>query len=213
MKQGNMKWLVIVELIVFYFSILNVISHAKGPVPYEIHTEEPLIQQELFQPFSDMGVSPTENSLPLVNTAEGTAAGYQAELDLQTLEAMNIQFQIDCPPEQAGTTLFVDLYNAEAGYDSPEQEQQITLQAGVNTLTLDLNPGEQAPEQGWLRLFTLNVVNYQIENLQVFEKTALPKVTPAMIGAPAVLVIFLCATVCYQIFMAKRKAGGENHAE
>lgn len=204
-KKARLKWIIIVELIVFYFSLLNVISHARGPVPYQIDTSQPVVKVEDFVPMVEMGVDKTETALPVYNTVEGNAVGYQAEFSLQNIEAINVQFQIECPPEQAGTTLFVDLYNFEASYDNPEQEQQIVLKEGLNQIQFDLNKGEQAPDTAYLRLFTLNIVGYQIDQLQIYEKMELPKVTTPMWGAVVVMGIVLLGTVGYKMVKLKEE--------
>lgn len=203
MKQRKIKWFLIVESIVFYFSLLNLISHARGPAQYEVQWDTPLVQMESFQPFFDMGVSITENCLPIVNPNDGTAAGYQCEMSLQDVGAIYVQFKIDCPAEQAGSMLIVDLYNGEAGYDSPEQEQQVILQAGINDFQVELIPGEHAPTQGFLRIFTTNQVEYQISNLEVYNGVALPKVTLPMQWATVISGVLLAGTAAYVLQVMK----------
>lgn len=204
-KKAKLKWIIIVELIVFYFSLLNVISHARGPVPYQIDTSQPVVRIEDFVPMAEMGVDATETALPFYNAVEGSAVGYQTEVSLQSVNPINIQFQIECPPEQSGTTLYVDLYNFEASYDNPEQEKQIVLQEGLNQIQFDLNKGEQAPGTAYLRLFTLNVVDYQIEQLQIYEKMALPKVSTPMWVAVVVMGIVLLGTIGYKMVKLKEE--------
>ena len=204
-KKAKLKWIIIVELIVFYFSLLNVISHARGPVPYQIDTSQPVVQIEDFVPMTEMGVDATETALSFYNAVEGSAVGYQTELSLKDIEVLNIQFQLDCPDGQAGTTLFVDLYDFESGYDNPEQEKQIVLQEGLNQIQFDLNKGEQAPGTAYLRLFTLNVVDYQIEQLQIYEKMALPKVSTPMWVAVVVMGIVLLGTIGYKMVKLKEE--------
>ena len=198
-KRKRIKWLLILEGIVFYFALLNIISHVRGPIPYQIEETTPLVEMEEFQPFFDMGAVVTEKALPIINVSEGVAAGYQTEVLLIDVDAINIQFQVNCPADEAGSILHVDLYNAEAEYDNPEQEQEITLQEGWNEIQFDLLKGDQAPDTAYLRLFTLNAVNYQIENMEIYRKTPLPKVTNPMVAAAVVTGMLLLGTIGYRV--------------
>ena len=63
MKKSRIKWIIMVELIVFYFSLLNVVSHARGPVPYQIDISQPVVQIEDFVPMVEMGVDKTETEV------------------------------------------------------------------------------------------------------------------------------------------------------
>ena len=196
-KPQRIKWLLILEGIVFYFALLNIVSHVRGPIPYQIDKTTPLVEMEEFQPFFDMGAVVKEKVLPIINVSEGVAAGYQTEVLLSDVDAINIQFQVNCPADQAGSVLHVDLYNAEAEYDNPEQEQEITLQEGWNEIQFDLIKGDQAPDTAYLRLFTLNAVNYQIESLEIYRKIPLPKVTTPMAAAAIVAGVLLLGTIGY----------------
>ena len=202
-KRRKTKWLLSAEGIVFYLALLNIISHIRGPVPYQVDTSQSIIQIQDFIPMAEMGVSATETVLPIYNTVDGTVAGYTAPLVFQDLECLTIQFQVNCPPEFEGNTLIVDLYNYEAQYDNPDQEHHVVLQAGTNNISFELLPGDAAPETGELRFFTVNTADYEIEKLQVHEKTAMPKVTSPMVAAVIVLAILWMATLCYMIIKKK----------
>ena len=204
-KKAKLKWIIIVELIVFYFSLLNVISHARGPVPYQIDTSQPVVRIEDFVPMAGMGVDKTETALPFYNAVEGAVAGYSGALSLKDVECLSIQFQIECPTKFAGNTLIVDLYNYESNYDNPEQEYHVVLQEGFNEISIELSPGDAAPETGELRFFTVNLAEYQIEGLKVYEKIAMPKITTPMWIAVLVFGFLLGATLIYTYVQKRGK--------
>lgn len=204
-KRNNIKWLVIIELVVFYFSILNVISHLRGPVPYQIDTSQPIVQMQDFIPMAEMGIKTTATVLPIYNKIEGNVAGYTGELTLKDLQCLSIQFHVNCPSQFVGNTLIVDLYNYELNYDNPEQEHHIVLQEGLNNISIELLPGDTAPNTGELRIFTVNPAEYKIEGLKVYEKVAMPKVTAPMIVAVLVFGLLWIGTVIFVLLHSHKK--------
>jgi hypothetical protein len=203
-KRKRIKWLLILEGIVFYFALLNIISHVRGPIPYQIDTNRPIIQMQDFKPMTEMGVDITEVALPIYNAKDGEPAGYTGEVNLKGLECLSIQFQVEVPAQFAGNTLIVDLYDYESGYDDPEQEFHVVLQEGVNDVCIELLPGSYAPDTGELRFFTVNPADYQITDLRVFQKTAMPKVTASMIATALVVGLLWSGTILYS-FMQKKE--------
>ena len=203
MKQRRIKWLIIVEVIAFYFSVLNIISHVRGPITYEADTSVSLLNISSMTSFFDMGVSREDNNLPIVNTVPGQAAGYQGELSLKGLKGVAVSFFVDCPTEYAGNEFYVDLYNYEANYDSPEQDYRFILAEGFQEVKFQLPVGKDAPENCQIRFFTNGVANYTLEDIEVYEAKELPKVTLPMGAAMLVLFIVLSITSGYAVY-AKR---------
>lgn len=207
MKQrGIYKAVMIAEIIFLYLSILNVISHARGPIPYTVDTENPLVQVEEFLPFFDMGVTGNAGELPILNTTPGVAAGYHAELALDTLGEFQVSFSIDCPAECAGSVLIVDLYNLEENYDTIEQEVQVALKAGENEVAVKMAPGEQHPNTAQLRIFTVQPLEGYLCDLYVGEVITLERVTATMLAVPAVLAVLLIATVVCHLSRQKKES-------
>ena len=185
--RAVLRGLLIFEVIVCYMALMTVVSHIRGPQRYEVISDMPLLDASDFTAFD--GAS-AEKALKLSNQAPGTAVGYLAQLPLIGLERIHISFEVDCPAEYSGGMLILDLYNYESGYDSEEQEYRLTLQEGLNEVSVSLEPGEAAPEQAQFRVFTLDAAGYEVRNLQVCQETSLPKVTPFMLG-----VVFGCFVV------------------
>lgn len=155
---------------------------------------------------ADMGVEASETALHIYNTVDGAVAGYTGPLsNLGELECVTIQFQVECPAEFVGNTLIVDLYNYEPSYDNPEQEYHVVLQEGINNISIELLPGQTAPETGELRFFTVNTADYWIENVQVFEKIAQPKVTMPMTFAVVGTALLWLGTLLYGKFRKCRE--------
>ena len=113
--RNNKKWLIIVEAIVLYIALLNVISHVRGPIPYSADTQSSLAQIEEFEPMFDMDSVVEKEKLPFQNTTEGAVVGYAAWLSLKDLNELQVSFVVDCPSKCVGQTLVIDLYNLEEG--------------------------------------------------------------------------------------------------
>lgn len=200
-KKIHWKGILILEAIIFYFAILNVISYMRAPAVYE-RAEEPLIQTEEFQPYVQMG-SVTENILPLVNQQEGTVVGYEKDISSEGLEQLQIQCHIDCPEQYLDAAIFIDLYQ-ESGYDDPQREQVINLKSGSNDIDVCLEVGDNPPETILVRLFTPSVIDVEIENLQVFEMVKTNRVHPAMYGAVIISGVLYMGTFLLAHTMKKK---------
>ena len=178
-KRAVVKGTLIFELVVCYMALMNIVSHAMGPQNYKVVTDEPLLTVSDFVSFQ--GETVQGQSLRLENPTSGNASGYSAQLSLEGLERVYICFRIDCPAEQVGAGLCVDLYDQESGYDNAEQEYRLFLQEGMNEASFVLEIGETAPEKAELRFFTGDVTDYVINDLQIYRDVPLAKVTSAMI--------------------------------
>lgn len=196
-KKKNLKWLIIVEVIIFYFTILNVVSHARGPIQYTVDADSPLLKIEDFTPLSSEQEK-FKDDLKLINSAQGIAVGYIADLELTNLDDISVNFQINCPDEVAGGTLFIDLCNGELGYDNPEQEYSLQLAAGVNNISCQINKGETAPSEAQFRIFTLDKANFSVEQLKVEKAIPAPSVTQPMILAIIISGIILVITIAVE---------------
>jgi len=202
-KRSWLGRLMVVEIIVCYMAVLTLVSHVRGPEKYRIAAESPLLAAEEFTSFAGEAAG---GELRLENDASGAAVGYSAKLSLKDLEGIHVAFQTDCPAEYAGGTLYVDLYDFEAGYDNAEQEYRLTLEQGINTADFTLHPGESAPDDAQLRFFTLDPAGYDVEGLAVSPVEALPKVSPAMTAAAISCFAVLAATAA-AYGLGKRKTG------
>lgn len=205
-KSKKIKWLLIAEIIVFYMSLLNLLSHVRALAPYRVITEDVLLTAEDFQSFRSPEVFGTNGVLSFGNETDGEVEGYQCQLVLSDLGGLSVCFEIDCPAAYAGNVLTVDLFNAQAGYDSSEQEEQTSLLAGWNTVEIALAPGENAPDTAQLRIFTTQPAQYEVRDLQVYGHDLLPKVTPSMVGFTIAMGALLCGT----IFVDIRNKRGES---
>lgn len=183
----NLKALMIVEIIISYMALLTVVSHIRAPQEYRVETESPILVTSDFVSFFGEQAGDT---LSYNNDTDGTAIGYVGELELTDLEQIFVSFRIACPSEYAGKTVYVDLYDYEGGYDSPEQEEVLTLQQGEYEVEFSLFPGENPPTSAQLRIFTVEAADYLIDNVTICAVKPLPKVSNAMIYT--VCLIWLC---------------------
>ena len=194
-RRFRLKILLLLEVVICYMALLNLVSHSRGPERYRVLTGTPLVTISDFIGFDGSG---SEQGLVLENQIPGTAVGYQAELPLIGLEGIYISFSVDCPPEYAGSVLITDLYDFESGYDSPEQEYQLTLQPGVNELEVSLRVSENAPSKAQLRIFTTDIADYSLNNLHAHQEQSIPKITAAM--AAAAIISFAAIVVTSAAF-------------
>lgn len=164
----------IAEVIVCYMAILAAISYARGPEHWRA-VEPPILESGALTSFA--GEAAGENGpLPMENGPGGQAVGYQAEIGLGGVDALQVSLKVECPAQYAGHILTADLYNYEAGYDDPAQESQVALQEGTNQLDLSLDPGSSPPERALVRLFTQDPAGYQLEDVTVRQMERMPKV-------------------------------------
>ena len=172
MKEQNRKIsrkLIVGVLAIFlYFAVLTCISYQRASEEFRIDKNA---QQLIgYQDFIVMNGNEGERVEPdglVFNSSDGSAKVFAARVNLAELRTISVQFTVDCPKEYAGTTLHVDLYDGEA-YDAPEQEFSVVLAPGVNQINEVLDKGENAPEEAWLRIFTLEPAGYSIHNLKVY---------------------------------------------
>lgn len=190
------------EAIVCYLAILTLISHVCGPVQYQRLTAQPVLVPADFTATNYEGTYEiTGETIPVKNDAAGAPAVYAAELTLSGIERISVSFWLDCPETYAGTTLHVDLWGEN--YDSDEQEYQAVLTPGVNQFSFFLEPGENAPEQANLRIFTLEPADYAVQDLEIFQMEPKPKVSLAMGAIVAILIGIWIGTVTVWILKNK----------
>lgn len=191
-KRGILKAILIIEIIVCYMAVLTVISHIRGPEPWVL-SDAPLLRTEDFMPLNSVKPE-TEEVFHFQNDGKGDAVGFSAPLGLQGVERIQISFQVECSNEYAGGLLCVDL--CAEGYDNPEQEKQIELQAGSNDVSFELSPGDGSPDYAQLRFFTVSPADFKITELRIYQVVPAPKVSLGMALFAAVCIIALVVTIC-----------------
>ena len=188
-------WLIVAEAIICYMAVLTAVSYARGPNRYET-VEQPLLVTDAFTSFAGQPTEPG-GAFFMENETPGTAVGYQAQLNLAELGDVQISFQVECPEGYAGGTLFADLYNSVSGYDAPEQEFSMMLQAGHNAAVFVLDPGLEHPDVAYLRFFTLDRAGYSLENMRIHEQRTLPKIPGGIwIGVGVCFLLLVGTVVC-----------------
>lgn len=198
--QFRAKVLLWVAVVACYMAFLAIISHARGPQPYELIPRETLTPAA-FTSFD--GSTSGQDALPFQNNTDGNLVGYTVPVSLQGLHGLQISFEIDCQPEDSGSVLYVDFYNPDENYDDPSNEFQVTLQEGKNEVTQELYPGDTAPQSAQLRLFTLNSAHYEIRQLSILEQQPTPKVSTGMIVFFTATVVLLIVTIIWILLRRK----------
>lgn len=198
------RGLLIVEVVICYMSLLNVVSHLYGPPPYQVLTEGSVLSTTDFTTFG--GEVNKNDFLPIVNEIQGNVIGYSAQLSLAGTDRVRVEFITDVPPSAAESVLIVDLYNGEAGYDSQEQETLLVVSPGRTEQTVTLYPGETPPLQVQLRIFTDYPVNYTLQGIQVYLEAEQSKVSPAMLVFLSLSLLTTGTTICYYIGYQKRNS-------
>lgn len=208
-RHLRLKTVLIVELILCYLALLTLVSYIRAPQEYRAETESPILLTRDFVSFSGEVAG---DELIVQNDASGAAMGYQSELQLSEIDRLSVSLKINCPEEYAGRTLYVDLYEFESGYDSPEQEAVLITEVGEQEMELTLPTGEQHPENACLRIFTLEDANYSIENVMVCKEIPQPKVSGAMIAVVALIVFTTVGTLVCYIWQLKKEGEREDEA-
>jgi len=192
-KKSTRRGLLIAEILFCYMLALAVISHVRGPEKYEEDTKNTRWTAESFLCVDDTGLSGVRgNTLHVQNDVPGRNIEFRTGVQLAENMGFQISFYIDCPADFAGDGIAVDLYSDESGYDWPYQIYIHTLSAGVNEVSCSLFPGEGAPDNAWLRIFTSSKADYDIQDLQVCRLIQAEKVS---VGLKAALGVGLLATV------------------
>lgn len=202
------KLILIIELVVSYMALLNLISHMRDAEKYEIDKEHPILLTDDFQQFAGTP-GKTTDGLQIDNPNYGEIIGFEGEISLLQFENITASFMVDCPTDLGvGSILFVDLYDFETGYDFTEQEHQVTIEKGIKAYELDFYRGAVFPPLGELRFFTAGPGAYSIKDIQVYPRILLPKISSGMI-AGAVICLALTAVTCVAWFaLTKRRCSG-----
>jgi len=201
------KLILIFELLVFYFAVLNIISQARAPVQYR-RAEEPFVAASDFSAFSgDVQIS--DGKIVIRNDTAQQAAGAEANIFLQGVEKLNICFSAQTADDTEGL-LVVDLYNGEADYDDPEQQCEVVVASASAVIDIELSPGEHAPENACLRFFTTDPVSFQLSDLEVYElRPHRDNVIRAIIVA-AVVAGSICLTWIWRLAVSKKQMQNQN---
>lgn len=203
--KGKAGKLFICELILCYMVGLVIISYARGPEKYRRDPSGPKWTASDFSCFDDTGQSQVlKDVLHVENITPGRNIAFQTEVELTGVDGFGISFLIDCPLEYQGTHLAVDLYNEAAGYDEGSVEYMHMLSEGENKISCELVPGEGAPNTASLRIFTADVVNYNIRELRI---DTLQKTAKVSAGMWAALLFAVAATaITWAVAWKQRKA-------
>lgn len=158
------KAIVIVLILVIYFTLLTAVSFARTNQTAAV--EENLIDYQEFTVQADENKAwVAEGSLNFRDESSG-AKVFAAPISLQDFQQIQVQFSVDCPEEWTGpATLYIDLY-AE-GYDDPAQELLVELCAGQTEISRIIDKGSNAPNEAQFRIFCLDPVECKISGLSV----------------------------------------------
>ena len=193
----------IAGLLILYFTALTAISHRGATVHFEVVSgAESLLAYEDFSVTAGEGLAHVASDALVFQGSDSGAKVFSAPLNLRELEQIQVSFSVDCPDENAGTVLHIDLY--ADGYDSEEQEFTAVLHSGSNTVAGALNKGKTAPESALLRIFTLDPADYAVRELQVDGM-----ILKTSRSAPTI--VFICILLLLVLLLYHRlKAGGSS---
>lgn len=165
--KKNRRIISITYFIVLYILILCMISSIKNP---QLKT----VTKYLAGPneFAALVGDTKINEDSLFMHGEGDKV-FGTEVNLSNIKGFNVSFNIDCPTEYAGVTIYIDLYNIEANYDSPQSEFAAELRAGSNIIEGMLNPGNKRPDKAILRIFATKKLDIVIKNVSVQQLTVI----------------------------------------
>ena len=186
--------LLILEAIIVYMTVMNIVSHQLSPQQYAVAEGAPLLTSgDLISFTGEQNAGDSEGHI--FSDTAGAVVGFWAALDLSTLSRIHISFHVDCPAEYAGKVLFTDLYDFESGYDNSEQEYALTLQEGANDVSVSLEPGVSAPQKAQFRIFTVDTADYSVRDVRVEREERLRKTTGGMWAAASIAVLCFAVTL------------------
>jgi len=193
-KNVWLKGVLIFEVIVCYMAVLNIVSHLRGPQQYVVISDVPLLTASNFIPFGENDVQEA-STLQINNEVQGVPTGHWANLPLSRLNRIFISFQLECPQKYAGGILSTDLYNEACGYDREDQEFRLTLQEGLNDVSAWIDVSDSAPDEAQLRIFTVDIADYEVTDLGIFQAVPVPRVTVGMTAVTIVCFLLLGTTL------------------
>lgn len=207
--KGKTGKLLIFELILCYMVLLVLISHARGPDKFQRDSGGPVWTASDLQCFDEMELSKVEGTVLHMESATfGRNIVFQREIKIDGVDGVFVGFLIDCPQEYQGTHLAVDLYNEAAGYNEGGARYMHTLSQGKNEISCRLFVGENAPDTALIRIFTADLANYDIQELQIYTLHKTEKVGAGM--WIALLLAVAATAVTGAVGWNRRKNGGQN---
>ena len=141
---------IIVLFLLLYFTLLAMISFMRSTECVAVG--ENLIDNQSFTVRAIENRAWADGEGLHFEDSEPTEKVFSTAISLQDLQQIQVQFTADCPAEFAGeAVLVVDLW-AE-GYDRPEQEFAVNLEAGQNEIVHMIDKGNDAPNEAQFRIF------------------------------------------------------------
>lgn len=201
----------IVLLLLIYFTVLTMVSFMR--TTESVAVGENLIDNQKFTVLAAENRAWSDGEGLHFNDSEATEKVFSTTISLRDCQQIQVQFTADCPAEFAGASvLLVDLW--ADGYDSPDQEFSVNLEAGQNEIVRIIDKGSSAPGEALFRIFCLDPVQCDIGNLSVQKVEEIPH---SGIGAcavtAAVLVVLLLAVILTgreKTVNESRKVGASN---
>lgn len=183
----------IVLFLLIYFTVLTMISFMRSTELVAVG--ENLIDNQKFTVLAAENRAWADGEGLHFNDSEATEKVFSTTISLRDCQQIQVQFTADCPAEFAGASvLLVDLW--ADGYDSPDQEFSVNLEAGQNEIVRIIDKGSSAPGEALFRIFCLDPAQCSVRNLNVQKVEEVPH---SGIGAcavtAAVLVVLLLAVI------------------
>ena len=161
----------IVLLLLIYFTVLTMVSFMR--TTESVAVGENLIDNQKFTVLAAENRAWADGEGLHFNDSEATEKVFSTTISLRDCQQIQVQFTADCPAEFAGASvLLVDLW--ADGYDSPDQEFSVNLEAGQNEIVYRIDKGSGAPNEAKFRIFCLDPVQCDIGNLSVQQVEEVP---------------------------------------
>ncbi len=183
----------IVLFLLIYFTVLTMISFMRSTELVAVG--ENLIGNQTFTVWAAENRAWADGEGLHFKDSEPTEKVFSTAISLQDLQQIQVQFTANCPEEVAGAAaLVVDLW--ADGYDNPEQEFSVNLEAGQNEIVYRIDKGSGAPNEAQFRIFCLDPVQCDIGNLSVQKVEEIPHSGIGVCAiTAAILMVLLLAVV------------------
>lgn len=164
--QKLRKWrkpILIIEIVVIYLFTLCIIlvKHSRDKVDTSQY-DNILFSGENYQ----SGVSVSDGSIVYLTQDKGRE--YSEMIQLDGVYSLNISFDYSYPENTRDTSLYVDLFNSDAGFDEDSQQFEVVMRSGTEYVDNSIVIEAVHPDKAYIRFVSLEPdVEFTLENVRV----------------------------------------------
>lgn len=164
--QKLKKWrkpILIIEIVVIYLFTLCIIlvKHSRDNVDVSQY-ENILFAGENYQ----SGVTVSDGNIAYLS--QDKEREYSELIQLDGIYSLSISFEYKYPENTRDTSLYVDLFNGDAGYDEDSQQFEVVMRSGSENVERSIVIDSVHPDKAYIRFVSLEPdVEFDLENVRV----------------------------------------------